>query len=124
MTRAVPEWVGATPDTAIPPRVKLRLFAAYGEACAECRRPFRGKDAVPEYDHILALVNGGEHRESNLRPLCRGCHAPKTAADVAVKAKNARVAKKRIGAAPKRSRFATSRTGAWKAKVGGQVERR
>jgi 5-methylcytosine-specific restriction endonuclease McrA len=39
----------------------------------------------PEYDHVSALINGGQHRESNIQLLCSACHKVKTKADVAEK---------------------------------------
>ena len=103
MTRSTAEWVGATPDTAIPPRVKDRVVARQGHKCASCARPFGpGKDR-PEFDHHDALINGGENREANLRALCGNCHGEKTKRDVAMKAKDARVRKKHLGlSGPKR----------------------
>ena len=50
-----------------------------------------------EVDHIVALVNGGEHRERNLAPVLREKHREKTAADVKQKAKNDRVRKRHLG---------------------------
>jgi 5-methylcytosine-specific restriction endonuclease McrA len=48
-------------------------------------------------DHVKALINGGENRESNLRPSHRKCHVEKTALDLAEKAKVATVRKKHLG---------------------------
>lgn len=31
--RSVPEWIGASPDTPVPPRVRARVFEAYGGIC-------------------------------------------------------------------------------------------
>lgn len=123
MTRETPEWIGKNDDTRIPTRVKLRVFEAYGGKCAECSVKL-GPTMPPEYDHTIALVNGGENREGNLRPLCGPCHKPKTAADVAIKKKDRRVKAKHIGAASKRSSFPTARDGKWKAKIGGGFVRR
>lgn len=104
MARALPEWQGRTDDTPAPTRVRLRVFEAHGGKCAGCGRKFRAAEAW-ELDHTTALINGGENRETNLQPLCRGCHAPKTAADVAQKAKDRRVRAKHIGAAPKKRKI-------------------
>jgi len=83
--RAVKEWVGKTPDTKIPPRVKDRVFERHNETCHICelriKVPFESWDA----DHVIALKNGGENRESNLKPAHKHCHLKKTAADVAEK---------------------------------------
>ena len=86
MTRALPEWIGKTDNAAIPPHVKLRVFRMFKGVCPECTRKMQpGKW---QCDHIVALVNGGEHRERNLQPLCtKPCHSDKTKADVAEKSR-------------------------------------
>jgi 5-methylcytosine-specific restriction endonuclease McrA len=61
--------------------------------------------ALPgECDHIIPLILGGEHRETNFQWLCKPCHAGKTRLDVKLKAKVARIRKKTIGI-KKRSGF-------------------
>ncbi|TKA95975.1 HNH endonuclease [Cereibacter changlensis] len=45
---------------------------------------------------LIALLNGGEHRETNLQPLCRSAHKEKTREDVRTKAKIARVRAKHL----------------------------
>jgi 5-methylcytosine-specific restriction protein A len=103
MTRSVPEWVAKHDDQAIPPRVKVRVFDRQGGKCATCNRKMGMAGEAVEYDHIMALVNGGEHREANLQALCGMCHVAKTRDDMAVKKKTARVRKKHIGLSkPKR----------------------
>ena len=93
MTRSVPEWIGKTSDSAIPPRVKLRVYEKAEGLCAKC-----GVEALAgEYDHAISLVLGGENRESNLQLLCVPCHRAKTKLDVKLKAKVARVRKRHIG---------------------------
>jgi 5-methylcytosine-specific restriction enzyme A len=96
MSRSVPEWIGKTDDAKIPDRVKLRVFDAYGGRCAGCDRKLYPGDRW-EADHIKALINGGQHRENNLQPLCEFCHPEKTRADVAEKAMIARKRKKHVG---------------------------
>lgn len=119
MVRAVPEWIGATPDQAIPPRVRLRIFQRHDGNCASCTRPlFPGHW---QCDHIIALANGGEHRETNLRPLCTSpCHQTKTKADLAEKSTVYRKRTKHIGI-KKPSKFACSRNSRWKKKISGEV---
>lgn len=93
MNRSVPEWVGRNSDSAIPPRVRLRVFDAFRGVCqCGCARRI-GAGEGWDCDHIIALVNGGEHRESNLRPLIRAHHREKTKEDVAEKS---RVASRRM----------------------------
>ncbi len=94
--RAQPEWIGKTDDTAIPPRVRLRVYMRHNGDCPKCDRKL-----VPGHwacDHIVALINGGEHRETNLQALCNSpCHSNKTALDVAEKSKVYRAAAKDAG---------------------------
>lgn len=96
MSRAVPEWIGKNDDTAIPPRVRLRVFERFGGNCfISGRKIWPGQQW--DCDHAVALINGGQHRESNLVPVLRVEHRKKTANDVAIKAKNDRVRKKHQG---------------------------
>ncbi len=85
MARSTAEWKGATPDSKTPPRVRDRLRDKHPN-CYLCSLPFVAGDRVA-LDHVQALVNGGENKESNLRPVHIRCHATKTAEDVAEKAK-------------------------------------
>lgn len=100
MSRSVPEWIADHDDQAIPTRVLLRVFGS-GD-CKKCGRRLRpGHWAA---DHIIALVNGGEHRESNLQALCASpCHSDKTRADVAEKSTVRRKRSKDIGIRKARS---------------------
>jgi len=84
MTRSVKEWIGRGADSQVPPRVRLRVFEKFGRACNGCGRELRPGDRWI-CDHEVALINGGENREANLRPLCAWCNPGKTAADVAEK---------------------------------------
>jgi len=97
MTRSLPEWVGKTDDTRAPLRVRLRCFERANGTCHITGRKITPADKW-ELDHIVALINGGENRESNLAPALVKAHRQKTAEDVAMKAKDARVRAKHIGA--------------------------
>jgi len=117
--RTVEEWIGATPNTAIPPRVRIRVWDRANGHCTICTRKIRAGEAW-QADHTVALINGGENREFNLRLVCDGCHKSKTAEDVAEKSKTARVRKRHLGIkAP--SRFACSRSSGMKKKINGTV---
>lgn len=94
--RTVPEWIGATPDTPVPPRVKLRVFEAHSGVCHISGRKIRAGEAW-ECDHVIALANGGENREGNLAPALASAHRRKTGEDVAEKAKIDRIRKKHLG---------------------------
>lgn len=108
MTRLVPEWVGATPDAAIPPRVRARIVLRFNGHCPKCTRRLEpGKYAL---DHIVALANGGRHAESNLQPLCVSpCHSEKTRADVAEKSVIAKKRNKHLGIKGRRRTIAGRR---------------
>ena len=99
-TRALPEWIGATPDTPVPPRVRLRVFEAYGGHCYLSGRLIRPGDKW-DVEHRLAIINGGQNRESNLAPALKAPHAVKTKADLKTKSKTARIRAKHFGLKPK-----------------------
>lgn len=88
--RSVPEWIGRTPEANVPPRVRLRIFEREGGKCWISGRKIRPGD-LWDLDHKVALINGGEHRESNLFPALRDKHREKTREDVAQKAKTAAI---------------------------------
>lgn len=98
MPRAVAEWVGKTPDTKAPARVRDRVFERAGRVCHLCRLPIKVPAESWQLDHIVALVNGGANAESNLAPAHAHCHIAKTAVDVAEKAKVAKIRQKHTGA--------------------------
>lgn len=95
MARTVSEWVGKSDDHRAPGKVRDRILARDGN-CHLCGRPIQSGQKW-DIDHVKALINGGENRESNLRPVHRKCHVEKTAADVAEKAKIAAIRKKHLG---------------------------
>jgi hypothetical protein len=83
----LPEWIGSSPDAAIPPRVRLRIFDRYQGRCqCGCTRLIRPGEAW-ECEDTIALINGGQRRESNLKPWLAGHQADKTKADVAEKSR-------------------------------------
>ena len=100
MARKTPEWIGKTDDTAIPPRVKLRIFEAYDGKCYQTGRKLSAGEY--DFDHVTALCNGGENRETNLAPIYRPAHREKTKHDVAQKAKDRRVKMKFLGLKPRK----------------------
>lgn len=99
-TRKVEEWIGRTPDTPVPARVKLRVFRRYGGRCYLSGRKIMPGDKW-DVEHVLAIVNGGKNRETNLAPALKAPHKAKSAADMATKSKTERMAKKHLGIWPK-----------------------
>ena len=120
MTREVDEWVGKTDDSDIPKRVQLRVFERCGGVCHISGRKIRAGDKW-ETDHVIALVNGGENRESNLAPALKDEHRKKTSADVAQKSKDRRVRAKHFGLHKPRSIVPGSKESKWKKKLNGEV---
>lgn len=116
MSRRSNEWIGVNDDVAIPPRVKDRVAQKSVDCCVTCKRhvapPLRA-----EYDHVIPLIIGGSHKESNLQLLCNECHAAKTKLDVKVKAKIARVRKRNLGIKKPVRGFYDSKK--YKMKIGG-----
>ncbi len=53
--------------------LRKQAFQMYGTSCWVCG------DTATEIDHILELDAGGADSIENLQPLCKGCHATKTA---------------------------------------------
>lgn len=91
--RAVEEWIGKHPDQAVPPRVRMRVLERFNRRCYLTGREIRPGDRW-EIEHMHALILGGEHREKNFAPALVDPHKEKTAAEMKVKSKIARVAKK------------------------------
>ena len=96
MSRTVDEWIAKHDDQAIPARVRVRVFDRHHGICHLSGRKIMPGD-LWDCDHIIALCNGGEHRELNLAPALRDKHRAKTAEDVADKSKVYQMRKKDIG---------------------------
>lgn len=96
MSRPVPDWIGKHHGVNIPPRVRQRVFDRDGGICHLCKLPIKPGETW-QADHVVALINGGEHSEANLAPAHGHCHVGKSARDVKEKAKTARVRQKHIG---------------------------
>jgi 5-methylcytosine-specific restriction endonuclease McrA len=96
LVRTVDEWIGKTDDDKIPDRVRLRIFERHGGICHLSGRTIRPGDKW-EIDHIIAIANGGEHRESNMAPVLAVAHREKTKSDRRIKAKIDRQRKRHLG---------------------------
>lgn len=125
MPRALPEWIGKTPDAAVPPRVRLRIFLRYDGRCqCGCNRIIRpGEDW--QCEDTVAIINGGERRESNLKPWLTEHHKGKTRRDVAEKSRVYRKATKHVGIKLRKGRpMPGSKASGLKKRMDGTVERR
>lgn len=120
--RQVPEWIGATADSAIPPRVKVRITLRQNGRCDGCQRKFDPK-LKPEFDHRPALVNGGQNRESMIVAVCHECHSARTKEDVAEKSKVRTLQAKRFGIHKSSRPMPGSKASGIRKRMDGTVER-
>jgi len=96
LPRSVPEWIGKTDDSAIPPRVTLRVWDRCEGTCHRCGRAIPVGDAWI-IEHLVAIILGGRNAERNLCLTCSWCKPLKDAEDVAEKSKTAAVKAKFLG---------------------------
>ena len=94
--RAIPEWVGKTPDTPVPDSVQLRVLLRQSRLDAITGKKI-GKGQVTQCDHIKKLKAGGQNRESNLQIIFVDTHKEKTARENTEEAKVRRIQKKELG---------------------------
>lgn len=108
MARSTGEWIGTTDDQKVPPRVRLRIFEREGGICHLTGQKIQPGDEW-DLEHKVALILGGQHRETNLFPALREPHRRKTAMEMKVKSKIARVKKKHLGIAKPKSSLSAGR---------------
>lgn len=106
--RAIPEWLGPTPDTPCPEHVQLRILLRQSRRCAITGRPIRPGDKT-HADHIISLKQGGENRESNIQIVLVEPHQEKTAKENTENAKVERLQLAHYGMKPKPRRKLQSR---------------
>lgn len=123
MARSTDEWIGKTPNEAIPQRVRVRVFERHGGVCHISGRKIRPGEPW-DCDHVIALINGGPHAEFNLAPALKDKHREKTAADVAEKAMIYRKKAKHLGARKSSRPMPGSRASGISKKFNGTVVRR
>lgn len=121
--RSLEEWCGATPDSPIPPRVRLRIFERFDGICQITKRKIRAGDAWA-IDHIVPLADGGSHCETNLVPVLEIAHRQKTSKENTERAKVRSIKKKHSGITNDRQPMAGSKKSRWKRKMDGTVVER
>lgn len=102
--RPVDEWIGASPDSKVPPRVQLRILRRFSSKCYLTSIIIADGQKF-DLEHIKPLEEGGEHRESNLAPVLRLAHEIKTAAERKRQAKADNAAKRAHGLHEPRSKL-------------------
>lgn len=124
MPREVKEWVGKTDNSAAPALVRLRVWDRYEGCCHRCARKIPTGDAWI-IEHLVALVNGGENRETNLRLTCSWCKPHKDREDMAIRQTTRNVRTKHLGIRkPKGRPMPGSKASGLRKRMDGRVERR
>lgn len=100
---------------------RVELVLSQDGRCAMCGDKLRPGNI--EYDHVQALVHGGDNAPDNWRAICADpCHRNKTRADVQAKAKADRLA---VGGRQRKGPpMPGSRASKFKRKMSGEVVRR
>jgi len=99
VSRSVDEWVGKSPDSKVPPHVRVRVFETHKGVCHISKRKIRPGEAW-ELEHVQPLSMGGENRERNLAPALVAPHKAKTAREAGERSKADRVRLKHLGLKP------------------------
>lgn len=94
--RETKEWIGASDDAKIPDRIKLRIWVREQGRCYLTGAQIRPGDKY-QFEHKVALCNGGQHRESNIFLALDDPHKDKTAEDRAQKERDDRIIKRHAG---------------------------
>lgn len=90
MSRTKKEWIGKTDDAMPPASVFARLWRKQDGVCPKCTRPLTIGNVTRE--HVKAIEDGGENRESNIQLWCTTpCARSKTGAENSRRAKADRV---------------------------------
>lgn len=121
--RSVQEWCGATPDSKIPPHVRLRIFERFDGVCQITKRKIRAGDAWA-IDHVVPLADGGSHRESNLVPVLEIAHRQKTGQESTARAKVRAIKAKHHSIRPEGPVMPGSKRSRWRKKLSGEVVER
>jgi 5-methylcytosine-specific restriction endonuclease McrA len=85
-----------TKRPAITPAMRLQVLKLHGAlvCCQVCGVATYIADV--DIDHTLSLIDGGAHDfRANMRPVCRACHAKKSAVEHKNNCKTKRIQKKR-----------------------------
>jgi 5-methylcytosine-specific restriction endonuclease McrA len=99
------------------------VFERCNGRCHRCGRKIGAADSWT-LEHLLALILGGQNRETNLDLTCSWCLPAKNAEDQTAKSKIAAVAKRHHGVQRARQTMPGSRASGWKRRMDGTVERR
>jgi len=94
--RSVEEWVGRSPNSKVPDRVKLRIWRRENGRCYLTGKKIMPNDSF-DYEHKKRIEDGGENRESNIFLALTAPHKRKSAEERAAAKKADDIAKRHIG---------------------------
>lgn len=77
---------------ALTQRQKVALILAQNGRCAENECGCKLCPGFIEFDHIQALIHGGDNEPDNWRAICTNCHKAKTRRDVQARSHCDRIA--------------------------------
>lgn len=99
MARTVKEWRGRTDDAMPAAPVRTRILIRDDHTCHICKGKIDpGQKWIP--DHVPPLIDGGENRESMIKPAHKKCHDLLTAQQAVERAPVKRKQQKHLGAKP------------------------
>ena len=75
------------------PRTLAEIVKRQDGNCACCRAPLGADPRLIEFDHIVALADGGTDTPDNLQALTRTCHRAKSNREATARAKATRLAR-------------------------------
>lgn len=119
-SRAIPEWIGRTPDSLPPPHVVRRVFDAHDGRCHLTGRPINFLQDEWHLEHKVSLRAGGLNIESNLGPALVQPHRTKTARENSRGAKADRIREKLLGLHKTKRPIPGSRATPWKHRLDGK----
>lgn len=108
-TAKLKEWFGKRPESMPGQTVLFRLHALQNGVCAcGCGQVMDFNTDKIDCDHRIALIDGGENRESNLQLLLNACHKGKTAKEATARSEERRHKAKAFTALRRPSQFTSA----------------
>lgn len=126
MARSRKEWIGKNDDAKPTKAVRQRVYDKYEGMCHICGLHIKPTETW-HADHVIAIIEGGPNRESNLKPAHVHCNLQKANGEKTRKAKVAKTRQKHLGiknepTLESRNTFDTQRRAERKAKASEKIQ--